>query len=212
MIFTSALIAALALFTAAPHDPLPDLQVGSALPAASTKMKDVSGKELSLTEVAGKNGLLVVFSCNTCPFVVGSEGSEGWEGRYPELGAFSSRKGIGMVLVNSNEAKRDGGDSFADMQARYKSHKYNGNYVLDANSKVADAFGARTTPHVFLFDKSMKLVYKGAIDDNVGSASAVKEKWLMNAITNLVDGKSIEPATTRNIGCSIKRIAVEHKH
>jgi hypothetical protein len=212
MILKLVSIAAIAAFTFVPHDTLPDLAIGTNMPASDVKMKDVGGKELSLKEMAGKNGTLVIFSCNTCPFVVGSEGSEGWEGRYPELGAFSSRKGIGMVLVNSNEAKRDGGDSFADMQARYKSHKYSGSYVLDANSRVADAFGARTTPHVFLFDKSMKLVYKGAIDDNVGSASAVKEKWLMNAITNLVDGKTIEPATTRNIGCSIKRIAVEHKH
>jgi thioredoxin-related protein len=72
-----------------------------------------------------------------------------------------------VVLVNSNEAKRDQGDSFADMQARYKEKNYSGSYVLDAEHKVADAFGARTTPHVFLFDKDMKLAYKGAIDDNV---------------------------------------------
>ncbi len=212
MIFISALIAALALFTAAPHDPLPDLQVGSALPAASTKMKDVSGKELSLTEVAGKNGLLVVFSCNTCPFVVGSEGSEGWEGRYPELAAYASRHGVGVAFVNSNEAKRDAGESFADMQKRYADKKYSGHYLLDVGSAVADAFGARTTPHVFLYNKDMKLAYKGAIDDNVGSASAVKEQWLQNAIDNMTAGKAIDPATTRNAGCSIKRVAREHKH
>jgi hypothetical protein len=212
MILKLVSVAALALLTAVPHDTLPDLAIGTPLPAADKKMKDVSGKELSLKEMAGKNGLLVVFSCNTCPFVVGSEGSEGWEGRYPELGAFSQRKGVSVVFVNSNEAKRDAGDSFADMQARYKSHKYSGYYTLDTNSAVADAFGARTTPHVFLFNKDMKLAYKGAIDDNVASASAVKEKWLMNAMTNMVDGKTIEPATTRNIGCSIKRVAVEHKH
>jgi hypothetical protein len=212
MILKLVSVAALALLTAVPHDTLPDLAIGAPLPAADKKMKDVSGKELSLKEMAGKNGLLVVFSCNTCPFVVGSEGSEGWEGRYPELGAFSQRKGVNVVFVNSNEAKRDAGDSFADMQARYKSHKYSGYYTLDVNSAVADAFGARTTPHVFLFGKDMKLAYKGAIDDNVASASAVKEKWLMNAMTNMVEGKTIEPATTRNIGCSIKRVAVEHKH
>ncbi|MCB0770275.1 MAG: redoxin family protein [Flavobacteriales bacterium] len=212
MILKLVPFAALALLTAVPHDTLPDLAIGTPLPAADTKMKDVSGKDLSLKEMAGKNGVLVVFSCNTCPFVVGSEGSEGWEGRYPELGAFSQRKGVGVVFVNSNEAKRDAGDSFADMQERYKAYKYSGHYVLDANSVVADAFGARTTPHVFLFNKDLRLVYKGAIDDNVASASAVKEKWLMNAMTNMVEGKAIEPATTRNIGCSIKRIAVEHKH
>jgi len=212
MLIKLASLAALAAFTVLPHDPLPDLAVGTALPAADKKMKDVNGKEISLKDAVGKNGLLVVFSCNTCPFVVGSEGSEGWEGRYPALGAFSQRMGVGMVLVNSNEGKRDAGDSFADMQARYKDKKYSGSYVLDAGNVVADAFGARTTPHVFLFNKDLKLVYKGAIDDNVGSASAVKEKYLEKAISSLVEGRPIDPATTRNVGCSIKRVAVEHKH
>lgn len=210
MILELAYLAASAMTTTPPHEPAPDLSIGASLPAAEMKMLDVSGKEVSLKEASGKNGLLVIFSCNTCPFVIGSEGSAGWEGRYPELGAFSQRMGVGMVLVNSNEAKRDAGDSFADMQERYKSKKYSGHYVLDKNSAVADAFGARTTPHVFLFDKDMKLVYKGAIDDNVGNPSEVKEKWLHNAMTNLVANKPIEPATTRNIGCSIKRVKHEH--
>ena len=114
---------------------------------------------------------------------------------------------MGVAFVNSNEAKRDAGDSFADMQKRYADKKYSGHYLLDAGHVVADAFGARTTPHVFLFDKDMKLAYKGAIDDNVGSASAVKEQWLQNAIDNMTAGKAIDPATTRNMGCSIKRVA-----
>ncbi len=174
MILKVASAIALTAFTVMPHEPLPNLAIGSPMPAADVKMKDVGGKDLSLTDIMGKNGLLVVFSCNTCPFVIGSEGSEGWEGRYPELAAYSQRYGVGIVFVNSNEAKRDDGDGFADMQARYKEKKYSGSYVLDAGNAVADAFGARTTPHVFLFDKDMKLAYKGAIDDNVGSASGVK--------------------------------------
>jgi hypothetical protein len=212
MLIKLASIGALATFTVMPHDPLPDLAIGTGLPAAEVKMKDVSGKEITLKEAAGQNGLLVIFSCNTCPFVVGSEGSEGWEGRYPELGAYAQRFGVGVVFVNSNEAKREAGDGFADMQKRYQEKKYTGSYVLDAGNAVADAFGARTTPHVFLFNKELKLAYKGAIDDNVGNAGEVKEKYLHNAIANLAEGKAIEPATTRNIGCSIKRVAVEHKH
>jgi hypothetical protein len=212
MILKVASAIALTAFTVMPHEPLPNLAIGSPMPAADVKMKDVGGKDLSLTDIMGKNGLLVVFSCNTCPFVIGSEGSEGWEGRYPELAAYSQRYGVGIVFVNSNEAKRDDGDGFADMQARYKEKKYSGSYVLDAGNAVADAFGARTTPHVFLFGKDMKLAYKGAIDDNVGSASGVKERYVQSAIAQLVEGKAIDPATTRNIGCSIKRVAVEHTH
>jgi len=212
MLIKVASLLALAAFAMVPHDPLPDLIIGAGLPAADVRMKDVSGKEISLKDAMGKNGLLVVFSCNTCPFVVGSEGSEGWEGRYPELAAYGQRMGVGMVLVNSNEAKRADGDSFDEMQKRYKEMKYGGSYVLDAGNAVADAFGARTTPHVFLFGKDMKLAYKGAIDDNVGSAAAVKNKYVHTAIANLAAGKPIDPATTRNVGCSIKRVAAEHKH
>lgn len=209
MLLKIASLVAIGALAIAAHE-LPDLQIGAALPAADVSMKDASGGNKSLKEAAGANGLLVVFSCNTCPFVVGSEGSEGWEGRYPELMAFSARSGVGVALVNSNEAKRADGDSYADMQVRYKEHKYSGAYLLDEGHKVADAFGARTTPHVFLFDKNMKLVYKGAIDDNVASAAAVKEKWLQNAINSMVAGKPVDPATTRNIGCSIKRMPHAH--
>jgi len=192
------------------HDPLPDLQIGAAMPATDVKLKNVDGEMRSLKELAGANGLLVVFSCNTCPFVIGSEGSEGWEGRYPELMAYGARFGVPVALINSNEAKRDQGDGFADMQARYKEKNYIGAYLLDAGHKVADAFGARTTPHVFLFNKEGKLAYKGAIDDNVASAAQVKERWVFKAIDNMASGQPIDPATTRNIGCSIKRMPHQH--
>ena len=210
MLFKLASLAAMALLAVAPHDTLPDLQVGDALPAPDVKMQDVTTKEYSLKDLVGANGLLVVFSCNTCPFVIGSEGSEGWEGRYPELGVFARQNGVGLALVNSNEAKRAMGDGLEDMKAHFTEKKYTHYYLLDKGHAVADAFGARTTPHVFLFDKDMKLVYKGAIDDNVESASKVQVPYVRNAITNLAAGKPIDPATTRNIGCSIKR--VEHQH
>ena len=212
MLLKLASFVALGSLATMPHDPLPDLAIGTALPAATVKMKDVSGKEITLKEAAGKNGLLVVFSCNTCPFVVGNDDSEGWEGRYPELAAFAQRNGVGIAFVNSNTSKRDAGDGFTDMQARYKEKKYAGSYVLDDNNVVADAFGARTTPHVFLFDKDHKLAYKGAIDDNVGKAAEVKEKYVEKAIANVAAGKPADPATTRNIGCSIKRVAAPHHH
>lgn len=199
--------AAIACMAFVAHE-LPELNLGDKAPASDVKMKDVSGKEMDLKSIAGKNGLLVVFSCNTCPFVVGSEGSEGWEGRYPALAGHAQKNGVGFVMLNSNTTKRDGGDSFADMQKRYKEKGLKGFYLIDENNKVADAFGARTTPHVFLFDKDMKLVYKGAIDDNVKSTSEAKEHYANDAITALASGKAIAPALTRNIGCSIKRAHV----
>ncbi|HEY0977256.1 MAG TPA: thioredoxin family protein [Flavobacteriales bacterium] len=207
MMMKTLALAACVGFAFAPHE-LPDMAIGASAPATDVKMKDVSGKELDLKSANGKNGLLVVFSCNTCPFVIGGEGSQGWEGRYPALAELAAKNGIGFTMINSNTTKRDGGDGFADMQARYKEKGLKGYYLLDDNNKVADAFGARTTPHVFLFNKDLKLVYKGAIDDNVEDPKAVKAHYVNDAIAALAAGKPIDPATTRNIGCSIKRAHV----
>lgn len=197
---------AITAFTFSPVE-IKTLEIGEKAPLPETKMKDVSGVEMSLADIKKTNGLLVIFSCNTCPFVIGSNGSAGWEGRYSDVGAYAEKAGIGAALINSNEAKRDKGDSFGDMVARAGKFRYNMNYLLDANHVLADAFGARTTPHVFLFNASFELVYKGAIDDNCDDASAVKEHWLLNAMSNLSKGSAIVPNATRNMGCSIKRVS-----
>jgi thioredoxin-related protein len=183
------------------------LELGAKLPAADVKMKNIDGTEHDLKSLAGKNGLLVIFSCNTCPFVIGNgKKSEGWEGRYPALYDYASKAEIGMVLINPNEAKREKGDGMADMQVQHEKEGLKAPYLLDKSHIVADAFGALTTPHVFLFDGEMNLIYKGAIDDSVDSVAGVKEPYLMNAIDAHVAGKPIEPASTRQLGCSIKRV------
>jgi hypothetical protein len=170
-------------------------------------MQGTDDAQHTLASLNKDNGLLVIFSCNTCPFVVGGNGSEGWEGRYPQVKAEADKHNIGMVLVNSNEAKRSMGDSMNDMKTRAKDHGLSSiPYVLDTNHALADAFGAKTTPHVFLFNHDMELVYKGAIDDNVGNASEVKEHFLSTAMQQLAKGKKVKPAETRPIGCSIKRV------
>lgn len=181
------------------------LEIGSKAPLADQKMMDVSGNELSLDDIKKENGLLVVFSCNTCPFVVGGKG-EGWEGRYNDIYDICQKQEIGMVLVNSNAAKRDGDDSLEEMKAHAKEEGYKSYYVVDEKSALADAFGAKTTPHIYMFNNKMELAYKGAIDDNVDSSLEVKEPWLNNAIFNLAEGKKIDPNSTKNLGCSIKRV------
>lgn len=189
----------------------PSLAIGAKAPKTDYKMQDITGNAYSLNDLKKSNGLLVVFSCNGCPFVVGAEGyGEGWEGRYQELQKVCDASGVGMVLVNSNEAKRDKGDNLEDMKKRATENGFaSTRYVLDVNSELANAFGARTTPHVFLFDKSMKLVYKGAIDDNNESASKVTQPWLKNAIAKMIEGKNPEPAESKPVGCSIKRVSAQ---
>lgn len=177
------------------------LEIGQKAPMADTKMKDVSGKEYSLNDLKMENGLLVVFSCNTCPFVLG------WEDQYPELGKMTKKNKVGMVLVNSNEAKRGNEDSMDEMKEHYKTAGYNSPYVIDEHHQLADAMGAKTTPHVYLFNKNMELVYRGAINDKYENKEKTATKfYLKDAMEQLVKGEKIENPVTTERGCSIKRV------
>lgn len=175
------------------------LAIGDKPVLPEVKMDDVSGVKISLADVKKENGLLVMFSCNTCPFVLQ------WEDRFPEIKAWADKNKVGMVLLNSNHTKRDGEDSFEAMKKHAKEKGYNFYYALDNESLIANSFGGQTTPHAFLFNSKMELVYKGAIDDSYKSASDVKQPYLKNAITSLSSGKAVAVAETKPVGCSIKR-------
>lgn len=177
----------------------PELEIGAAIPKSTNKMTDVSGKEVTLAGVKKGKGLLVIFSCNTCPFVKLSES------RIKELTAEALKNDIGAILINSNEAQRNDEDSFEAMKAYAAEQGFSCNYVVDKNSEVADAFGATRTPHCFLFDKK-GLVYRGAIDDNVKDPDAVKEHYLKDAIEAVAKGNLVKTSSTKSIGCGIKRL------
>jgi thioredoxin-related protein len=179
--------------------PLEPLPIGSSLPNPEYKMKDIHGKEVSLKDAMNKNGLLVMFSCNTCPVV------KGYQTRINETSVYAMDKNIGVILLNPNEAYRNNGDSFEDMKAYADKNKFSWYYVLDENSKMADIFGANRTPECFLFDKDGKLVYHGAIDDNSGNPQGVTRKHLTIAIDEMLSGKEISMKQTRSVGCTIKR-------
>ena len=176
------------------------LAIGSSIPSPESKMKDISGKEVSFNDAMKKNGLLVMFSCNTCPVV------KKYQSRTLETGKFALDNEIGVIVLNSNEATRDEGDSFDDMKEYAKAQGYNFSYVLDKNSVMADAFGATRTPELFLFDKNGKLVYHGAIDDNPNGPDKVTRQHAQLAMQEMVAGKSVTTSKTRFTGCSIKRI------
>jgi peroxiredoxin len=176
------------------------LNIGDKAPKTELKMTNLDGNKVSLEELKKENGLCVIYSCNTCPWVVA------WEDRYNELFKECADKNIGFVLVNSNEAKREDDDSLEEMKAHAKEKAYlNFAYVVDENHVLADAFGATKTPDVFLFDGDLKLAYKGAIDDNSKNKDGVEEPYLKKAIEAVATGKKPEPATTKALGCSIKR-------
>lgn len=177
------------------------LPIGSALPKADKKLKDISGKEISLKEVKKQNGLLVMFSCNTCPFVVKNQG------RTKEIAMYAESKNIGVAILNSNEAYRNGADSYEAMKEYAGEQTYKWNYLLDTDSELANAFGASRTPEVYLFNKDLKLVYHGAIDNNPSDATAVTRKHLQIAIDETVEGKPVSVSETKSVGCGIKRKA-----
>lgn len=193
-ILAPAAIAAGMAFTIA--DPL---TIGSKMPKADVKMKDVSGKPVSMKEARGDNGVLVMFSCNTCPYVIKNQE------RTLHAADVAKKMNVGVIVLNSNEAQRDNEDSFEAMKSYAKEQRYYFNYVIDKDHEIADAFGANRTPECFLFDKDLTLVYHGAIDDNPSDASAITRHHLEEALKELAGGKDISVKESRSVGCTIKR-------
>lgn len=177
-----------------------ELALGAKAPLMEVKMLDVSGKKLSLNDVKGENGLLVVFSSNTCPWVLA------WEDRYLEIAKLAKQKNIGMIAINSNEASRKKEDSYAEMQKHAKDKGYTFPYVVDQNHRLADEYGATKTPHIYLFDKNNTLVYRGAIDDSAKDLSKIENRYLADAINAMTAGAKIKTTTSKALGCTIKRV------
>lgn len=179
------------------NDPLP---IGATMPKPDVRMKDISGKDVALSEAKTSKGLLVMFSCNTCPWVIKNQS------RTNEVCKYAFDNGIGVAILNSNEAKRGDDDSYADMKAYAKDQGYNWYYLVDQNHVLADAFGANRTPECYLFDSNNKLVYHGAIDDNPGDAAAVNRKHLTVAMDEMKTGKEVSVKESKSLGCTIKRL------
>ncbi len=175
------------------------LAIGSELPKADLQMKDIANEDISMKDAIRKNGLLVMFTCNTCPYVIKNQE------RTNAICKFALKNNIGIILLNSNEGQRTSDDSFEAMQLYAKDQKYEWYYVVDKNHEIADAFGANKTPENFLFNKDLKLVYHGAIDDNPTDAENVNRRHLKEAMNDLLAGKDIDVKETRSMGCSIKR-------
>jgi peroxiredoxin len=173
------------------------VSIGDKAPSTNVKMKSVDGSAVSIADVAGKQGTLVVFSCNHCPFV------KAWQGRIASVGNAAKTRGIGVIIINSNDPTAYPEDSYAEMQKRSQQLGFAFPYVVDATSDVARAFGATHTPEAFLFDKDGKLVYHGAIDDSK-EADQVAAHYLQDAIDAALAGKAVPVAETKAIGCSIK--------
>ena len=198
-------LAAMAMLVAAPVL-AQEQAIGEKAPMITAPLMGIDGKANTLLDLKGDNGLLVIFSCNTCPFVVGNaHKTEGWEGVTTALLNWPSPS-TSAWCFNSNEAKREGDDSWPAMKSHAMEAGYTMPYVVDEGSKLANACGARTTPHVYLYNSNLELAYRGAIDDNVNRAEEVKERYLDMAMRRMAEGKKIKTSETKAVGCSIKRV------
>ena len=174
------------------------LKPGDPIPMVNVKMMNVDGKFLTIADIRGEKGTLIIFGCNSCPWV------KAWLDRIVAIGNEYMEKGIGVMMINSNDPAVKEEDRFEVMQAVVKAKGIRFPYVVDATSYVARAFGATHTPEVFLFNGEGKLVYHGAIDDNARHPEAVEHHYLRDALEALLAGRPIPLAETKAIGCTIK--------
>ena len=182
------------------------MKIGDTGKQLDLALKSVDGKSYSVRDLVEENGVLVIFSCNTCPFVIGGGGFDGWEKDYREITRNAKEAGLGVVFVNSNEAKREDGDSFEDMKKQFNEQKYEAPYLYDEKHLLADALGAKTTPHIYIFDQNEILIYQGAIDNSWDKQAKKRENYLLDAISLIQKGKKVKKNNTSPKGCSIKRI------
>src|SRR5580698_722227 len=167
--------------------------------APEFSLPDVDGKTVSLSDFAGKRGLLVIFMCNHCPFVIHLRSA---------LAAFAKEyqaKGLGIVGINSNDIGTHPDDSPDRMKAEAKSAGYTFPYLFDESQAVARSYGAACTPDFFLFDANHRLAYRGQFDDSrPGNNKQITGADLRAACDAVLAGKPVSAAQKASIGCNIK--------
>ena len=170
----------------------------TATSAVDFELPGVDGKTYSLASFADAKALVVVFSCNHCPYV------QAYEGRMIEIQKDYEARGVRLVAINSNDAIHYPDDSLAEMKGRAKEQGFKFAYLVDESQDVAKAYGATHTPHLFVFGPDRRLAYTGKIDDNWQDPSAVKRRFLRDALDDLLAEKFIREPETHAIGCTIK--------
>src|SRR3954467_15059585 len=158
----------------------------------------VDGKRYSLGSFKNSKLLVVVFSCNHCPFVIGSED------RMNKLYADYSAKGVAMVAINSNETEGHPTDSFEHMVQRARDKNFRFACVRDDSQQVAVAYGALRTPHFYVFDQDRKLRYTGRMDDDTITPGKETTHELRDAMVALLAGKQPSVPLNNSIGCNVK--------
>jgi peroxiredoxin len=177
----------------------PGYEVGEVV--SDFNLKNIDGKMVSLSDYKRGEGVILVFTCNHCPY------SKLYEQRIIDLHNTYAPQGYPVVAVNPNDPKKVPEDSFENMQKRARKKNYPFVYLFDESQDVARSFGASKTPHVYLLKKTkalFKVIYIGAIDNNSQSANSAEKLYVADAISSLKNGESVKVTETKAVGCSIK--------
>jgi len=172
------------------------LEIGERAP--DFDLPGVDGRNYSPADFADAKILIVLFSCNHCPYVIGSED------RMIRLHADYAPKGVAMIAINANETENHPTDSFEHMVERAREKGFPFPYVFDESQDVALAYGALRTPHYFVFDEERALRYTGRMDDNPRQPGQETTHELRDALDALLEGKDPPRAVTNPIGCNVK--------
>lgn len=162
---------------------------------------NVDDREVNLQDYMESKGVIVIFTCNHCPFSVA------YENRIIEIHNKFSEQGYPVVAINPNDELQYPEDSFDEMKVRAEQKGFPFVYLRDETQEIAKRFGATRTPHVFVLrnmDGMFTVQYIGAIDDNADVPEKVEKKYLENALEALIEGGVVENNFTKAIGCSIK--------
>jgi peroxiredoxin len=172
------------------------LQPGGKAP--DFRLPSTEGKEYSLTDFEKYKFLVIFFTCNHCPYVIGSD----------EITRTTSEKygnkGVGFAGINSNSENTYPEDSFEGMVSRMNKHKFPWVYLRDKSQEVALAYGALRTPHFFVFNEKRELVYTGRGVDNPRDVSKMTVNNLDKVLDELTSGKQVLVPLTNPIGCTVK--------
>jgi peroxiredoxin len=169
--------------------------------APSFRLKNVDGKFVALDDYRTSKGLVVVFTCNHCPYSVK------YEDRIIALAAETSRLGFPLIAINPNDPVKVPEDSYENMKVRAKDKGFTFPYIVDETQEVAKQYGAKRTPHVFVLvhnSGAWQVAYVGAIDDNANDPDKVESRFVLDAVTSLASGARPAVTQTKAIGCTIK--------
>lgn len=169
--------------------------------AKAFNLKNVDGSMVSLADYDDTKGVILIFTCNECPY------AKAYEDRIIALHEKYAEKGYPVVAVNPNDDEISKGDTYTAMKQRAADKEYPFPYLKDETQEVYKSYGATRTPHIYLLENKggvFKVAYVGTIDDSAMDASSVSETFLEDALSALMKGKAPDPAETKAVGCSIK--------